>query len=273
MKTNIHFTGFTALSTIIVGLLGVAQPVQAAPQVLGLVASVRPTPMLCDARGCRADLSAFCLQQARPDPEPGIAYRPAPGTALTLVVTGRDGTVRRLDAAPYLSLVDERGFVSITARVKPETFAAMDASSVAIDVGKDAALLPEARVGDANPQGDDELALATGANRHQAETYFDRPGRDADAIRLTNAMINGLRAGSRSRDDTDGHLLVQTFNAYRGASIDPAGARLAADIHRRCVLKADVLHQVDSMRSCLEGSHDILTTHTNIDFWNSLGGS
>ena len=40
-----------------------------------------------------------------------------------------------------------------------------------------------------------------------------------------------------------------------------------------CNAKTDVTHQVDSMRSCLEGSHDILSTHVNIDFWNSLGGS
>jgi hypothetical protein len=35
----------------------------------------------------------------------------------------------------------------------------------------------------------------------------------------------------------------------------------------------DVTHHVFSMRDCLEGSHDRLVTKTNIEFWESLGGS
>jgi hypothetical protein len=262
-----------AIVTLAAGLSFVASAARAAPQVLGLVASLRPTPMLCDAQGCRADLSAFCLQQPRSDPAPGTVYHPGPGTRLTLVVTGHDGATRRVDAAPYLSFVDNRGFVSITAVLKPDALAGLDAAAVAVEVGEDAALLPETQAGDASPQNPEELALATGAYRKKAETYFDRPGREADAIRLTNAMMNGLPAGSRNRSDTDGHLLARTLDDYRQVSVDPAGVSLAEDIHQRCAAKVDVTHQVYSMRSCLEGSHDILTTHINIDFWNSLGGS
>src|SRR5262249_21267758 len=108
-----------AFVTLAAGLTFAAGAVQAAPQVLGLVASLRPTPMLCNAEGCRADLSAFCLQQPRSDPAPGTIYHPGPGTRLTLVVTGRDGATRRLDATPYLAFVDDRGFVSVTAKLKP----------------------------------------------------------------------------------------------------------------------------------------------------------
>jgi hypothetical protein len=273
MKAMPKALQITAVLTLAAGVSVGASAARAAPQVLGLVASLRPTPMLCDVQGCRADLSAFCLQQPRSDPPPGTVYHPAPGTRLTLVVTGPDGATRRLDAAPYLSFVDNRGFVSITALLKPADLARLGAAAVAVEVGLDATLLPDAQVGDASPQSADELALATGAYRNKAETYFDRPGRNSDAIRLTNAMINEIPAGSRSRSDTDGHLLARTLDDYRGAPVDPAGVSLAEGIHQSCVTKADFTHQVDSMRSCLEGSHDILSTHTNIDFWNSLGGS
>src|SRR5258706_119689 len=77
------------------GLLLASSAAQAAPQVLGLVASIRPTPMQCTAAGCRADLSAFCLQQQRPDPGLGTAYRPAPNAAITLIVTSKSGDGRR----------------------------------------------------------------------------------------------------------------------------------------------------------------------------------
>jgi len=245
----------------------------AAPQVLGLVASLRPTPMQCQDGNCRADLSAFCLQQPRPDPKPGTMYRPAPGTSVTLLVTGHDRKVRRVDAAKYLSFVDDNGFTSVTVRLKVDALAGMDVAGLAIEVGKDASLLPEPGAADADPQTPHEVALATGNYRQKAETYYDKPGRDADAIRLTNAMINDLQAGSRRHDDGDGHVLADVLSQYAGLPIAPDGAALAEDIHRNCVAKVDVVHQVDSMRSCLEGSHDILTTHVNVDFWNSLGGS
>ena len=56
------------------GVILAGAAAQAAPQALGLTASLRPTPMRCDAAGCRADLSAFCLQQQRADPRPGTVY-------------------------------------------------------------------------------------------------------------------------------------------------------------------------------------------------------
>jgi hypothetical protein len=246
---------------------------EAASQTLGLVVSVRPSQMNCDAEGCRTELSSFCLQQARPDPRLGTIYRPAPGAALTLIVTGSSGQVRRLDGRRFLSFVANRGFTSVTATLPPDVVAGLDTTSLAVEVGKDASLLPEAKVGDDNPQSEDELALATGANRMKAEAFFDQPGQAADAIRLTNAMINDLPAHGRANTDTNGALLSQVEEQYRNAPVNPAGVRLAEQIHARCVVRVDVTHHVDSMRDCLEGSHDVLVSHTNIDFWRSLGGS
>src|ERR1700692_349445 len=98
----------SSLAILAGGLLLASPCAQAAPQVLGLVASIRPTLMQCTAAGCRADLSAFCLQQQRPDPGLGTAYRPAPNSPITLIVTSKSGEVRRLDGTRYLSFVDDR---------------------------------------------------------------------------------------------------------------------------------------------------------------------
>ena len=261
------------LPAALTGCLLFAGGASAAPQALGLVASVRPQPMRCDAGGCRIDLSAFCLQQPRPDPSLGTVYQPAPGTSLVLVVTERDGSFRRLDATPYLAFVDDRGFASVTARISPEALQRLDATAVAIVVGKDAALLPAAKAADPDPQSAEEVALATGVTRQKAESFFDQPGQNSDAIRLTNAMLNYLPPGELGRDPADATVLQRTETDYQGAPIDPAGLRQAEEIHSNCVAKVDVTHQIESMRDCLEGSHDILLTHTNIDFWNSLGGS
>jgi hypothetical protein len=205
MRHSLRIAPITALAG---GLLLGAGAASAAPQVLGLVASIRPTPMHCDAQGCRADLSSFCLQQPRPYPHLGTVYDPAPGTKLTLVVTGHDGQVRRLDAGRYLAFVDDSGFASVTARLSAATLASLDAASIAVEVGKDASLLPVAKAADLDPQSGQEIALATGTTRQNAETFFDRPGRDADAIRLTNAMINYLPPGELGKNAADADVLA-----------------------------------------------------------------
>jgi hypothetical protein len=35
----------------------------------------------------------------------------------------------------------------------------------------------------------------------------------------------------------------------------------------------DVTHHIDTMRACLIGSHDNMVVNSNIQFWDSLGGS
>jgi hypothetical protein len=85
-------------------------------------------------------------------------------------------------------------------------------------------------------------------------------------------MINALPAIGRSPDDGDGRLLSPA-RASLGARSDPSGLAQAREIHAACVTRVDVTHHVFSMRDCLEGSHDRLVTKTNIEFWESLGGS
>jgi len=46
-------------------------PAQAAPQILGLIASADPVPMTCVDGTCTAELSSVCLQQHRPTPPTG----------------------------------------------------------------------------------------------------------------------------------------------------------------------------------------------------------
>ena len=59
-----------------------------------------------------------------------------------------------------------------------------------------------------------------------------------------------------------------------GLLLTVAGAQAAPQVLGRVGQpQAGAPHQVDSMRDCLADGHDVLVTHTNIDFWNSPGGS
>jgi hypothetical protein len=245
----------------------------AAPQVLGLVAMNEPLVMKCDETGCKAEISAFCLQQPRDNPTPGATYSPAEGADIALIGTRTDGSTMTLPAADYLAFESSRGFTSVRATIEPAQMAALGLASVAVMVGNAVSLLPAESADDPNPQSAAEIALATGAYRTQASEFFDASSEQADAIRVTNVMINTLPNQGRTKLDSDGHLLAEAFDDGIGETIDPAAIQRAVAIHDTCREKVDVTHHIDTMRACLIGSHDNMVVNSNIQFWDSLGGS
>jgi hypothetical protein len=242
----------------------------AAPQILGIVASNGALPLTCDGQGCHADLSTFCLQQPRANPDLGQRYRLADANGVVLVGTRSNGEMVRLPAAPYVTFSSDRGFTSVEVVLPPERLATLGFVAVAVEVERQASLLPETSANDPSPQSQDEIALALGAYRAQGSQFFDDKGEAADAIRLTNRMINALPQHQRQPTDADGHLIDLALQSDAAALADPAGIRLARDYHQSCKVKVDVTHHVDSMLSCLQGTHDRLVANTNVDFWRSL---
>jgi hypothetical protein len=247
-------------------------PARANPQVLGIVASLEPQPMTCDAGGCRVELTSFCLEQERHNPLPGQVYLPMERADIRLVGVRTDGSAVTLPAAPYLQFTTRRGFTSIEATLDPASYQALGLASASILVGERVSLLPEADAADADPHAAEEVALATGPNRLTAQQFYDDHNADSDALRLANAMINALPIGYR-RGDSDGRVWNAPQVLSLESKVDPAGLAEVAKMHADCQTKVDVTHHVDSMRSCLQGSHDMLSLRKNIDLWNAIGGS
>jgi hypothetical protein len=247
-----------------------ATAVLAAPQVLGVVASNGTLPLACDDRGCRAELSTFCLQQPRANPDIGQHYDLADAGSITLIGRNAAGEMLRLPAGSYAQFVSRRGFTSVELSIPDRVVKSLSLTALTVEVAKDASLVPAAAAGDDNPQGEDEIALATGAYRRQGESFFDARGEAPDAIRLTNVMLNALPEGGRRAADSDGHLLDAALASGAGAAAAPEGLALTRSIHATCRSKVDITHHIDSMRRCLEGSHDRLVVNTNVDFWRSL---
>lgn len=280
------------MALLALGVAGAGTPAVAAPQILGLVASAPvateqgglrdgaahglsgrgATPLVCDAAGCRAELSSFCLQQPRANPAPGTAYLPAADAEIFLVGVDSTGAAVRVAAAPYLRFTSSRGFTAVTAELSGDDMRRLGLERAAVEVGRDVSLLPVAAADDPDPQSAADVDAATGAVRGAAIPFFDAAGESGDAIRATNAMINALPATGRDPSDSDGRL-ISAAAAAQGTAAAPAGLALARRLHAACVGKVDVTHHVYSMRDCLEGSHDRLVTETNIRFWESLGGS
>src|SRR5687768_9398109 len=83
---------------------GFAAPAAAAPQALGVMASADPVPLVCAGSECRAEVTAFCLQESRPVPPEGTDYR-AIGTApMRIVLQRADGSTLALNASEHARL-------------------------------------------------------------------------------------------------------------------------------------------------------------------------
>jgi hypothetical protein len=246
-----------------------AQSIQVEPQILGVVASKGPMPFTCDGESCHVDLSTFCLQQARENPERGQSYIPITGAEIYLRGEDAAGRTVRMVARPYVSFVDDRGFTAVAAIVSRETLADLGLKNLAIEIGRGVSLLP-ATAGDSDPQTAAEVAVATGSARERAAEFFDRRTEAGDAIRLANQMINTLPAHGHSAGDSDGRVLDAVLASETGRASGIEGVTLARKMYATCGAKVDVSHHFDSVRSCLEASHDLLVANTNIDFWRTL---
>lgn len=242
------------------------------PQVLGIVASLEPQPMTCDAGGCRVELTSFCLEQERHNPLPGQVYLPMQNADIRLVGTRADGSSVTLPAAPYLNFTTARGFTALQASIDPATFEKLGLTSAAIVVGQQVSLIPQDEAADPQPHVAEEIALATGPNRLTAEQFYDDHGANSDALRLSNAMINALPLGYH-REDSDGRIWNAPQVVSLSTKVDPAGLAETAKMHADCQMKVDVTHHVDSMRACMQESHDLLSLRQNIDLWEAIGGS
>ena len=261
-------------AVLCVAALG-AGPAAAAPQILGIVASNGAIPLGCDANGCRAEVSAFCLQQTRPVPAADTVYHPAHAADVTLIGTTASGKVVRIPADRYVTMTNSRGFTAVRVSLSLETLAALGFETAAIEIGPHASLLPAAETGESDPLDAEEIALAIGPLRMAAERFFDAGDPRANAMRLTDVMINALPEAGRStidrEGDASGALLRQARAADPAAAADPKAVALAAGIHAQCRWAIDEgLHF--SVRRCLEAGHDRLVLDANVELWEATGG-
>jgi hypothetical protein len=270
MRSHAHIVAFAALAAACAFL---AAPAQAAPQVLGLVASNgHATPLRCDDSGCSALLSSFCLQQVRPGPSSGSAYRIAEGGAVTLVARTADGGTLRLPAGDYLQLSTRIGFTSVRATLPKAAREALGIVGASVEVGPLVSIVPVEAAGDTAPQTREEVALATGAVRKAAEASFEAPGAPSDAARVASAMINALPELTSERVPDDATLWAEAVTPDLAATVTSGGTAMARQMLHGCRI-AVASHTIPSLRSCLELQHADLMAHRNQQFWQSLGGS
>ena len=253
-----------ALAMALAGAAGAALPAQAAPQILGVMASAEPIPLRCDKRECSAVIGTFCLQRERDIPAYGIPYEATRADQLTLFVQTGDGRINRLPGGQRLKFTGYNGYTTARMALPLSALTELGASAVAVEIGPGVSLVPIAKADDANPQSPDEIATATGAMRIAAGRYLDQPTAQADAARLVMALINGVPESRTILDDNSG-LWERTITDALTGGMAAGAVPLAERAYGRC-------DQEPNPRGCLLTRHRELMVPDNRKFWDATSG-
>jgi hypothetical protein len=255
-----------------------ASHVDAAPQILGLVASNgMPTPLHCQDGFCIGYFASFCLQEARDAAATGHEYKLARGGGLTLIATQPDGGSLRLPANDLLTIRLRSGFSTVGVSLAEVTLDALGirtlaADSLAVEVEPETTILPVVASDDANPQSPEEIAQAIGPLRHLAAEMFDRSGVIPDAARLVGLLINALppehAPGLVAIDSLFRQVLARVGSDRLGAE----GVAEAERIAKRCQRLVNSPTSF-ALGACLDREQVSLLATLNNQFWVAAGGS
>ena len=79
------------------------------------IATATPLPLQCADGVCSVEVSGICLQENRPAPETGTAYKAVPGAAITLA--SRHGKGQSVAVADQVEIVSLRSFSAVSVRM------------------------------------------------------------------------------------------------------------------------------------------------------------
>ena len=242
----------------------------AAPQILGLVATATPLPLSCVEGVCSVEISGVCLQEHRPAPEAGTAYRAAQGSELTLVLQHRNGDKRTMAVTQLVEIRSLRLFNSVSVSLPEHVLKELsgDVVQASLSVGPLTSVLPVAEAGDQPPLSEKEIRDYTGPLRSIAEDAIGRDNANLTATRILNHMVNRLPADTSAGAERIATLRDQTMSNESAAKM-PAVARLVDRALDTCREKLRV-ETTPHLRSCIANQHDILNSNTIQDVWRRL---
>ncbi len=236
------------------------------PQILGLIASLAPEPMVCDADHCAVEVSAFCLQRHAAVPERGTAYVLPADIAQRVTVTGQTSAGETVTLpSSLLRLVSARGNRAVQVSVDTDAVAELGLTAVALTIGDNVSAVPAtlaARASD--PATAQEIALATGSLRRLGGRLVDHGGVSVDAARLLGQLVNAIpdnRVGDvPDRQDLWAQVVDQGLS---GPPVDIARSRYGgcATIAGRGFI---------TFRECLASQHDMLINPLNRAYWEAV---
>lgn len=264
IRTRFHFF---ALSAFIV--MAYVQSASGAPQILGLLATKVPQPLLCEGGECSADLASFCLQPNRGEPWPGQPYTVFDATALTLVGTAQGAREVRVRAGRQVRFKANVAMTSVRVTVDRSLLDQLGVSRLALLVGPGVSLLPVVSPDDPEPLTNREIAAATGAARRAGAEFFEDGSPIGVAARLTAALMSRLPMTGQVSKARRAGLWDDAISAALGRASTREGIARARHHFQSCRAALKIGSHYN-MRSCLEVRHGDMVRKKNRAFRKSL---
>lgn len=245
-----------------------AAPAMAAPQVLALLPSDSEIVLRCDGADCAAEVSTICLQPERATPVPGQAYTALTDDHITLTAHAQDGTPRALSLDGALSINVTRGYYAVRLSVPRALLREQELQTVSVRIAEITAIVPAPMAGDAWPQSDADVALASGPLRTLAARIVRTNEARRDAARITAAAVNVLPPVHR----VDKAEWQRAWSVALGEAAGDAGAgarALAQSGFEEC-RQTMANGWYFRIRDCLGRTHDGLVGAVNDAYWEEL---
>ena len=243
----------------------------AAPQILGLVATVQPVPLTCINGICKAEITTVCLQEHRRAPLPGRAYKAGQGTQISLHVKGQNGAIKSIAVADKISLTARRHYTSVVLSL-PESslrqFGHNHQAVASISVRPMASAIPLPKANDKAPLSQLEIDSYTGPLRQVARNTFASDRVRMETTSHLNQVINRLPDGFAD-DQAAFEKNWQKVSSDKARRLTPKARTKARQIAEVCREDYKVGKAV-TMRACLEQHHDYLAAETNKKVWQAL---
>ncbi len=244
----------------------------AAPQALMVAAGGGEVHLACAGADCRAEITTFCLQPDRPNPEFGHRYNVLALAdqqgAIQLVGHRKDGGEVVLPLESSAILTAERDHSAVMLTVPAPVLRDHGVYRLSVRVSEPVMLVPQAVAGDPRTQDEEDLAfLATTARQAALYTIEEHPDQVA-ATRIVRDVMNGVPV---DRPATRGERLTAWTRAEPERETPDAQsmARTAYDDCKDVTATGDI--RLYGFRSCMGVMHDEIIGEVNDAYAELIG--
>lgn len=258
-------TTFAGLLIATATLASAAMAQAAEPQALALVSTGSPVALRCGGGACTAEFTSFCLQQDRFSPHRGTPYEIVADSDIRLIGMAPDGQGVALDPRQYLRITSARTHLAVQLSVDQAVLDERGLDSVAVMVGDNAALVPQADPATLAQRGPSEAALLRETLRPLGTLIVDRDPVRMGAARITSRMINSAAEGA----PVDPTVWQRSLDAAHAASLPGEAIGMARKSYNFCVFAARN-RVLSSFKRCLQEEHDGMLRFLNSEFWGAV---
>ncbi len=238
----------------------------AAPQLLGVIATSSPLKLQCEGSTCAVELSTFCMQAERDTPDRHYVYTPHDMAVFKVVAHDADGnkTELALTAAKFRS---ERGYTAARMEFSVRDLKGRGLTATSLSVADGGVLVPMPVANDPDPIRDGEVEHALASLQPVADRIFKLHNTEFEAIKVVSRVLSETPAKGRLPKADRENLWENTFGETPRESVGP-GMHRAADVVGYCQYRTSQ-GRFFSVRRCLEQRLDGMMMNINTDYWKA----